>query len=67
MKFTDPLPTIPKKQPPRDSWWASTEVQTDREKFNQWALAEQQRIVGNERFGGAKKVHDKGFQKSRCK
>ena len=64
MKFTDPIVHIPKKLPPRSSWWTTPK---SREEFTQVAKAEEGRIVGNERFGGAKKVHDKGFAKSRTK
>lgn len=49
----------PKKAAPLTSWWADPVVQTDREKFNEWAKAQQERIVGSPRFGGTKKVIDK--------
>ena len=49
----------PKKVAPTSSWWAEPELQTDREKFAAWAKSEQERIVGNQRFGGSRKVIDK--------
>lgn len=64
MRFTDPMPFIPKIKPPSRSWWADAEAQSSRAKFNEWARAEQERIVGNERFGGAKNVHDRGLTKN---
>lgn len=64
MKFTDPFIHTPKKVPPTRSWWADPEAQASRVKFQEWALAEQNRIVGNERFGGAKNVHDRGLTKN---
>ncbi len=51
------LTPTPRPAPSR-SWWATPEAQSDRETFSQWARAEQQRIVGNSRFGGTKKVID---------
>jgi len=63
MKFTDPLPFTPKVKPPSSSWWATTEAQATREGFQRQARAEENRIVGNERFGGRKNVIDK-FQQS---
>ena len=56
MKFTDPICHIPKKIPPSSSWW--TKPQT-REEFSKVAKAEEDRIVGNSRFGGRKRIIDK--------
>ena len=64
MKFTDPIAFQPKPQPPKTSWWATPEAQSDREKFSEWARAEQERIVGNPKFGGEKQTHEK-FSQSR--
>lgn len=47
---------------PLESWWARPDVQADREAFTTWARAEQPRILGNQRFGGTKKTHDKFTQ-----
>ncbi len=59
VKFTDLIVFQPKPKPPANSWWAMPEVQTDREKFSAWALAEQERIIGHRTFGGTKKTHEK--------
>ncbi len=64
VKFTDPIVFQPKPKPPANSWWAMPEVQSDREKFSAWALAERERIVGSRTFGGNKPTHDK-FQRSK--
>jgi len=63
MKFTDPIPVVPKKIPPKNSWWATPDAQATREGFQRQARAEENRICGNERFGGRKMTHDK-FQQS---
>ncbi len=55
----DAILSVPKKVPATHSWWATPEAQSDREKFSEWARAEQDRIVGNTRFGGTRRVHDK--------
>jgi len=59
MKFTDPIPVVPKKIPPKNSWWATPDAQATREGFQQKARAEENRICGNERFGGNKQTHNK--------
>lgn len=64
MKFTAPFIHMPKKVPPSRSWWADPGAQANRETFHVSALAERARIVGNERFGGAKRIHDDGMSKS---
>ena len=63
MKFTDPIVFTPKVKPPTSSWWATPDAQATREGFQAKARAEENRIVGNSRFGGAKTVIDK-FQQS---
>jgi len=63
MKFTDPIFHVPKKLPPRNSWWATPRAQASREGFVSLHAAEENRIVGNERFGGTKRVIDKGYTK----
>ena len=59
----DAILRIPKKQPPKTSWWAEKAAQDSREQFSEWARAEQDRIIGNARFGGGKKVIDSFPQK----
>lgn len=59
MKFTERFVHTPKKQPPLTSWWADPQAQADREQFNAIARAEEPRLVGNQRFGGAKRPIDK--------
>jgi hypothetical protein len=63
MKFTDPIVFTPKVKPPSSSWWATPDAQATREGFQRQARAEENRICGNERFGGRKMTHDK-FQQS---
>lgn len=55
----DAILSIPPKRPPSRSWWADAAVQTDRAKFSETASEEADRIVGNSRFGGSRRVHDK--------
>ncbi len=62
MKFTDPVIFAPKQKPPVNSWWAASDVQNDREKFSNVARTEQQRLMGNTRFGGSKTPYAK-FEK----
>ncbi len=59
IKWSEPIVHAPKPKPPVNSWWAMPEVQTDREKFSAWALADQERIIGHRTFGGTKKTHEK--------
>ena len=62
MKFTDTI-AFPPRPKPGTSWWTRPDVQASREAFNAWVKAEQDRIVGHQQFGGAKKTHDKSFPK----
>lgn len=64
MKFTDPLPIIPRIKPPVNSWWATPRAQESRDGFVSLHAVNVNRIVGNERFGGAKRTHNKS-EKSR--
>jgi len=55
----DAILSNPPNVAPKESWWAKPGVQHDRAAFNEWARAEQHRIVGNRRFGGGSRTHDK--------
>ncbi len=57
MKFTDPMPFVPKKIPPKNSWWAEASAQVDRCAFAKIAHDEQNRITGASRFQG--RTHNK--------
>jgi len=61
------LPPSPPKPKNLKSWWADPVVQNDREKFAAWARAEQDRIIGNQTFGGTKPTHDRFSQSAKRK
>lgn len=57
MKFTDPIFHVPKLKPPSCSWWATPTAQQSRDGFQSAHVKETPRIVGDERFGGSKRIH----------
>ncbi len=66
--MNEPWVPEPRKIPPKSSWWATPEAKQSDAEFAKAAELERNRITGNQRFGGAKKIHDSGLSvKARIK
>jgi hypothetical protein len=62
-KWTAAFPFDPPKPTNLKSWWAEPKNQASREAFQrQLVSTEISRMNGNQRFGGAKSVTDKGIK-----